>query len=218
MFGWYLSPWSFQYVIGIVITLLITISIFIINSKSWAYRSFLCYGICMLFWCCMVFLHRNAPGIDLSALFFSLDLFFVSLSTAFLLLMVLFLWKEKVVFVLCLIPGLLIGLYIIIFTPFDIVSANPGWTYVFKPYFFLFHVSTFGYILLCLILLIYLMNIVTFKMLKKKFRIIITGIGFCYSAAIITNKIVEFNPKFPPFGGIWLILLFIFIAIAFCNL
>lgn len=212
---WFFIPWTIQYLIGAVIASTITLSIFIRYRKSWAYRVFLGFGLCIFLTCIMIFLHRNAPSKELSALFYRIDLFFGSLLNPLTFLMILFLWQEKIIFTISILPGAFLACYALIFSPFEIVSISQGWSYVFETSFNIFFIiNMIGYIILCLISLIYLIQKIPLKALKEKFKIIITGLLTCTIGAVITNTIMQISPEFPPFAGVWIVVQFIFIAIA----
>lgn len=212
---WFFIPWTIQYLIGAVVALIITVPIFMSNYKSWAYRSFAGFGLCTLLWSLAAFLHRNAPGKELSSLFYGIDLFFGSLAMPFLLLMILFLWKEKFFYVLTLLPALITGSYAFLFSPFRIIWSHYGWSFIFtSPFHILFFINILGYNGSCFVLLVYLAKKIPIVILCKKYKIIIAGLSLFTVCYMIANIIAQNMPNFPPSGGIFYSALFIFIAAA----
>jgi hypothetical protein len=215
MGDWFFIPWTIQYLIGGILAAIITLTVFLKNPKSWAYRSFLGFGLCVVIFCITAFLHRNAPNKELSALFFKVDISFTSLIYPFLFLMILFLWKEKSIFIVSLLPPVILVFYWLIFSPFYIVWSDFGWNYVFIPLFSaLFIINIFGYIILCLLILFYLIKKIPLKIFKRKYMIIMVGTVVFTLGSFITNGIGQVIPNFPPFGGIWTFTEFTFISIA----
>ncbi|MBN2532313.1 MAG: DUF835 domain-containing protein [Spirochaetales bacterium] len=215
MGDWHLVPWTVQYLIGAVIIIFITVPIFVMNHKSWAYRAFLGFGLSVFFFNLTAFLHRNAPDMNLSAFFYRIDIFTASLLSPFFLIMILFLWKKKIIYTISLLPGAIFAIYGFLFTPFKIIWSSYGWSYVFHSIFnILFTICVFLYNISILILIIYLLKKIPLKILRKKFKIMIIGVLLCNVGISLTNLILQSFPEFPPFGGVWFTTQFIFIAVA----
>ncbi|MBN2444266.1 MAG: DUF835 domain-containing protein [Spirochaetales bacterium] len=212
---WFFFPWSIQYLAGAVLALVITVPLFLSNSRIWVNRSFLGFGLCIFFYCMSAFFHRNAPTEELSKFFFRIDLFFASIINIIIFLMILFLWKEKFIFIAHLLPGLAVGFYGLIVAPFTITWSPFGWSYIsFFPFNIMIISIALGYTLLSLVSLLYLMKKVPLKILQRKYKIIIAGMIICTPGSLITTMILQAFPDFPPFAGIWVILQFLFISIA----
>lgn len=212
---WFFIPWTIQYIIGSVVAFIITVPIFLSNHKSWAYRTFAGFGLCTILWSLTAFFHRNAPSKELSGFFYGIDLFFGSLAIPFLLLMILFLWKEKFFYAFTLLPAIITGSYALIFSPFKIIWTNLGWSYVFfSPFNILFFITALGYNILCFIILLYLSKKIPLMILRKKYKIIIAGLSLFTVCYMIANILAQNMAYFPPLGGIFYTGLFIFIAAA----
>jgi hypothetical protein len=215
MSKWFFIPWTIQYLIGATVTLTITLPIFMSNHKSWSYRSFAGFGLSNALWCITAFLHRNAPDSELSALFFRIDLFFGSIAVPFLLLMILFLWKEKILYIFITLPGFITAGYALLFSPFKIIWSSLGWNYYFtSPFNIIFYCNVSGYMFVCLIILGYFLKKIPLMILRKKYKIIITGVTLLAFFSLVTSMIGQNIKNFPPMGGIFNIILFIFISSA----
>jgi len=202
---WHFFPWSVQYLIGGVIVLSISVYLLRKNPKSWVYQALFLFGLSIALWIFLAFFHRTAPTAILSKQFFRFDLFFVSTAHSFLLLMLLFYFKQKRIYVAIIAPAFFVGLIAILLAPFEIVWSGPalGWAYKSEPYFtalcygvgipYLILILVFGYILLKK----------SYGIARRKFIIILSGfVIFYFLGVTITNMMLQQSPIFPPFGGI----------------
>ena len=217
MAHWHFFPWSVQYLVGGVIVLSFSIYLLRKNPKSWVYQALFLFGLCIAVWVFLAFFHRNAPTAALSKQFFRIDLFFGSIAHPFLLLMLLFYFKQRRVYFAIMAPAFFEGLIAVLFAPFEIVwsGAALGWAYKFDPYFttlsyavgvpYVIFIIVFGYILLRK----------SHGIGRRKFIIIISSFVIFYILGLATtNILIQQSPDFPPFGGIIATLEFSLIAYA----
>lgn len=216
--NWYFFPWSVQYVIGGTLALSTSIYLLVKHKESRAYQSFFLFGFSTALWQFLVYLHRNAPTVRLSSLFFRFGLFFISISLPALILTILYLEKKKQIYPLIFLPVLLVGVVTILIAPFEIIwtGTNLGWSYKFALYYMvLFYVTQTGYAV-AVILVGYSLRIASTQFsIRKKYLIIVLAFGiFSFGGIALTNFALYLNPDFPPFGGVLTTLEFVVIAYA----
>ena len=95
MANWHFAPWTIQYLIGSAIVIFVLITLLRKKIRSYVYYVFYFFSMSIIMWLIFAFLHRNTSTAKFSKIFFSLDLFFVSLIIPFMLLMFLYLKKKK---------------------------------------------------------------------------------------------------------------------------
>lgn|GEM_PF-1672155 len=217
MATWHFFPWSVQYLIGGAVVLSISVYLLRKNQKSWVYQALFLFGLSIALWVFLAFFHRNAPTAALSKQFFRVDLFFGSIAHSFLLLTLLFYFRQKRIFVATIAPAFFEGLIAVLFAPFEIVwsGAALGWAYKFEPYFttlsyavgvpYVIFIIIFGYILLRK----------SHGIARRKFIIILPSFVIFYILGLgTTNVLIQQSSDFPPFGGIIATLEFGLIAYA----
>jgi len=204
MLHWHFTAWALQYLIGGAIALSLSIYLLRKNQESWAYRLFFLFGFSVALWVFLAFLHRTAPTAILSKQFLRFDLFFVSISSPSLLLMLLFYFKQKRVYAATIVPAFVLGLVAILLAPFKILWGGPalGWSYEFEPYFRpLFYGVNISYAI-PIFIVGYMLIRNSRGIARKKYVVILLGIAFYGVGGVITNLMVEQSPSFPPFGGV----------------
>lgn len=216
MDNWHLIPWALQYLISGISIIIISTVIFSRNRGSLAYQSFFAYGLYTAIWLIMAFLHRCAPTVELSGLFFRIDLFFVSMSWVFLPLTIMLIWKERRVYLWLVLSAFIVGMYVLFMVPSEIFWTNFGWSFKFSRGFRnVFYSMSALYLALFCGAFIHLVRKVSSKRLARKYRFVFIGYLFFYGTGIIiTSLFVQRNPNFPPFGGILSLIQFLFIAYA----
>lgn len=218
MGAWQLIPWMLQYMIGGILSL--AISMYLVNKSKGikTYWIFFAFGLSAALWLFFVFFHRTAATPELSKLFFRFGMFFTTLVHPCLLLLMLYLWKERPIWVLSILPALGVALIAAMSAPFDIMWATPalGWSYRFKPYFGRFYFwFQIGYMIAILFAGAFLVQKARTKILRRKYIVIISSYIIFYCAGMgITQTILQSHPAFPPIAGILLTLEFLSITYA----
>ena len=215
---WQFAPWALQYVIGGVISLAISLYLVSKGRGTKTYWIFFVFGLSIALWLFSVFLHRIAPTPELSKWFFRFGLFFPAVAHPFLLLLILYLWKERRLWILSVLPAFVVAFIGAIRAPFDIVWASPalGWSYKFSPYFGRFYFwFQIGYMAAILLAGAFLIQKARTRILRKKYVIIMSSYIIFYCAGMaVTQSLLQSNPTFPPIAGILSTLEFLFIAYA----
>lgn len=213
---WILNPWSLQYLVGGVLSFLVSIYILYKNTKNTVTQYFFLFGLSIALWQILAFLHRNAPNADLSATFFRFDLFFLFLAPSFLLLSLLFLRKERRMYPAVLIPPLSVSIFTLFISPFKIISTKYGWSYQYTPYFgYVTFILYLGYILAIILYISVMMKETKASSLRKRYTIILLSFVIFYVIGLsIANALLAIYQNIPPLGGIFVTLTFIFIAYA----
>ncbi len=215
---WQFTPWALQYVIGGVLSLAVSLYIVSRSRETKSYWVFFAFGLSIALWLFFIFLHRIAPTSELSKWFFRFGLFFLTVAHPFLLFLVLYLRKERRVWILSIVPAFVVAFIGAIRAPFDIVWASPalGWSYKFSPYFGWFYtLFQVGYMIAILSVGVFLIQKARTRILRRKYVIILSSYIIFYCAGMaVTQFLLQFNPTFPPIAGILLILEFLFIAYA----
>jgi hypothetical protein len=214
---WHFFPWSVQYLIGGVIVLSISVYLLRKNQKSWIYQALFFFGLSIALWVFLAFLHRTAPTATLSKQFLRFDLFFISIAHSFLLLMLLFYFKQKRIYVATIAPAFFVGLIVVLLAPFEIVWSGTalGWAYKSEPYFTALCYGV-GVPYLILILVVgYTLVRKSYGTARRKFILVLASfVIFYFLGVTVTNMVIQQYPNFPPFGGILTTLEFSCIAYA----
>ena len=215
---WQFAPWSLQYVVGGVVSLAITLYLVSKGRGTKTYLVFFAFGVSVALWLFFIFLHRIAPTSELSKWFFRFGLFFLTVAHPFLLLLILYLRKERRLWIWSILPAFVVAFIGAIRAPFDIVWASPalGWSYKLGPYFgeFYFWVHI-GYMAAILLAGAFLIQKARTRILGRKHVIILSSYIIFYCAGMaVTQPLIQSNPTFPPIAGILLTLEFFFIAYA----
>ncbi len=211
--AWYFTPWTLQYIIGAIVSLALTVYLLHKNPRSKTHLFFSGYGICIILWLSLIFLHRNAATAHLSSLFFKNSLYLGTFAFPLLLLSILSIrkWKNQYLATLLLSIPSVISVY---FLDPIISWSKWGWSYDASTInFTVFFGTIFLYLFLILgIIFYFLKEHLELKLLRRKYKLIGTGILIFTIGIFFTNLILIKNPEFPPFAG-WLAMVkFIFIA------
>jgi len=214
--GGYLIPWTLQYFVGGGLALVISSYLLLKNPKSWVYRYFFLFGFSVSMWEFLAFFHRNAPTADLSVNFFVFDMFFYFLSFSFLLITLLTLRRGKLTYALISIPAFIVAIFLILAKPFDIFWTDFGWNFKFVWSISLIpYMATFiGYIVSIIIVGGLMIKESKVAVLRKKIVLILTGFIIFYLIGLTTVNLFLAPPNFPPLGGIFTLLTFLFISYA----
>ncbi len=174
------------------------------------------YGAAVATWNLLIFFHRNAPSKDLSHLLFRFSLPIFSLLGALIILLLSYIYKEKVEYWLVLLIPVFFTIIFSFSTPFKIVSTRYGWSYFFISKFgILANFSLFLGIIGAIIIGFYLHRKVSTKVESQRIKLIVISVGGIYLGGIaVTNIILMVYPYFPPFGGILTTAEFLVIAYA----
>ena len=212
--GWYLIPWTLQYLVGFVIALLVSVYIFRKYPNSRAYQYFLLFGLSISFWAILTFLHRNAPSQTVSSDIFRGVMFLSDAVQSLILLVILYIEKKKPYFSLLVVPLLAIGFAIAILAPYDLIWTDYGWSYSMRsPWLAIVSASSMIYLAATVVLLAVKIKNSLVHVLRKKYAIFLIGYGVIYGAGMaFTNIQISSNPAFPPFGGILLTTVFLIVA------
>ena len=215
---WQFTPWALQYVIGGVICLAVSLYLVSNSKRTNTYWMFFAFGLSAALWLFSVFFHRIAPTPELSKWFFRFGLFFPAVAHPFLLLLMLYLWKERRVWIWGVLPAFIFAFIGAVRAPFDIVWASPalGWSYKFSPYFGRFYILfQVGYMIAIVLVGVFLVQKARTRILRRKYVIILSSYIIFYCAGMaVTQPLLQSNPTFPPIAGILLTLEFLFIAYA----
>lgn len=202
---WHLVPWTLQYIAGGVAVFIISLVVYLTASKkSWAYRSFLLFGVTTAAWNVFAFLHRNAPSPEVSALYFRLDLLFVGVSWSFLPIMLLFIIRERYSYFWISLPGAVLSVWGLLSGPFEIIESYYGWSFKFEPlYGKAFYATSMIYLLTTAIAFAILIRRTKNFRYRIKYIIVTASYFTIYGVSmILITLVLQNNPKFPPFGGI----------------
>jgi len=130
----------------------------------------------------------------------------------------LYLERDRKIYPLILLPGMLVGLLAIFFAPFEIVwtGTDLGWSYRFLfPYMVLFYIAQSGYTLAIIVTAYRLRAISKQLFIRRKYLTILLAFGiFHVGGMALTNTALYFRPDLPVFGGVLTTLEFLFIAYA----
>ncbi|MGM0509581.1 MAG: DUF835 domain-containing protein [Thermoplasmatota archaeon] len=214
MSEWHFISWTLQYLAAIPVIMGIAIYIFIKNKETPASKSFFLSGLMFSIWQISVFIHRNAPSLDISRLFFGLALFATMVGASFLLVCMFYIYDEDKPYYLLILLFLPTASIALVFTPFDIMWSNFGWTYSFDPRFTnLYYLSALGQI----VGMSYI-TVRAWKMypeIKRKLSLILFAwVGINSIGVMGSNLWLSSHPQFPPLSGILNILTFLIIAYA----
>ena len=214
--GWQFLTWNFQYLIGFIISLIISIYVYSKSRTSKVTRIFLFYGASVMAWNLIVFVHRSAPTAFVSHISFRLSSSFGFIMFGLISLMLLFMYKKDLKNLLMLIPSFVISSAVILYGPFEVVMTNYGWNY--EPYsWFLYLVATnlIFYIVATSVIGIWIIKKIRSTTIKLKIKIILFATVIVYFVGILsTNVILVLYPQSPSFGGLITTLQFLFIAYA----
>jgi len=215
---WQFAPWALQYVIGGVFSLAISLYLVSKGRGTKTYWIFFAFGLSAALWLFFIFFHRIAPTPELSRWFFRFGLFFLTVAHPFLLLLMLYLWEKRRMWVLGILPAFVVAFIAVIRAPFDIVWATPalGWSYKFSPYFGRFYtLFQVGYMIAIVLVGVFLVQKARTRILRKKYTVIMSSYIIFYCAGMaVTQPLLQSNSTFPPVAGILLTLEFLFIAYA----
>jgi hypothetical protein len=215
---WHFFPWTIQYIVGGTLALVISFHLLLKNRKNKTYQAFFLFGLSTALWQFLVYLHRSAPTDSLSGLFFRFGLSFTLVSLPALILTLLYFEREKLVYLLILLPGFLVGTITVLAAPFEIIwaGANLGWSYKFRLYYMIWFYSTqIAYSLVVLLIGYGLAVKSSRSFIRRKYVIVLLSFGIFYFGGVaLTNLVLYLNPNFPPFGGVLMTLQFLFIAYA----
>jgi len=216
MDNWHFAPWTIQYLIGSAIVSFVLITLLRKKIRSYVYYVFYFFSMSIIMWLIFAFLHRNTSTAKFSKIFFSLDLFFVSLIIPFMLLMFLYLKKKKKLYALIPLPALIVGIAMIFFQPFDIIWAGPnlGWSYKFYNLPFLIYVINISIYSIATLYIGFRLVFKSRGIVRKKHLLILLGFLFSTTGIIISNFWLRRAPHIPPFGGFFATFMVLIIAYA----
>jgi len=208
-------PITFQYLGGMVVSLLISIYVLKENVRERSYQSFFVFGLCIAIWEITAFLHRNAPGPELSDLFLRIDILFTIFAQQFLLLTILNIrgWNRLHVAIFSPLAVVLPSFFLV---RFKLYYTAYGWSYtILEDPISLVNLWVF-YLYVIAILVTLIVLIWKFPALRNKFMVILSGYLIYIAIILIVNLIIfPRYPSFPPLGGIVSLLMFLFIAYSF---
>lgn len=212
--AWHFSSISLQYIVGGSLSLIITGYILYKNPKTLETIYFFLYGLFTSIWALFIFLHRTAPTADASRLFFKVAMFSLPLYLAFLLMTILSIRKPKKSYLLCAIPAVILGTYIVV-SPIEIVWGRWGWSYGFLPGFMnMFIVFNIMYSTSICIATFLFIKKCRFLAVERKYKIILYVFLFHWIITLISNYMISTNPNFPPSAGFSTTIFFLFVAYA----
>ncbi len=215
---WHFFPLSLQYIIGGSLAALISIWFLRRNPRTWASKLFLAFGIVVALWNFFTFLHRTAPTSDLSSQFFEYVKLFFGLIIPLYSLTFINIWKERKISILILIPFFAYLLLIESQVNYQFFLTEYGWS--FAPVGTELALNSlaaiqFGYILVAIALLGYLIRKTkNFELQRKYYVLLITFIAFQAVGVTVSNALLYQDPNTPPIGGILYFLTFVSIAYA----
>lgn len=168
-------------------------------------KIFYVYGALVALWNFLLFFHRNAASKELSHLFFRFSSSISVFLFSFVILLLAYIYKEKKIYLLVLLPSILLSSIILLKPPFKIVDSTHGWTYATDS-------SNFGTIIFSLIFILiiaaiviglYLLRKIDISGERKRIKLIIFAVGGIYLGGMgVTNLLLVGHPEVPPFGGI----------------
>ncbi len=216
MNGWQFNPWNFQYLIGFLISTIISFYVYNNSRTSKITKSFFMYGISVMGWNLIVFIHRSAPTFFISNISFRISSSFGFVMFGLISLTLLYMYNDDVKNILILLPSLIISFVVIMYGPFEIIQTPYGLSY--KSYTWFMKLVGFNllfYIIAALVIGIFIIKKIKSIMVKLKVKIILFAAVVVYLGGILlTNVFLFFHPGTPPFGGIITTLQFLLIAYA----
>ena len=213
--GWHFIPWNLQYLVGGIISILITYTVFRKNPKSPAYQCFLAFGIITSIWMFSVYGGRNALSEAISRLIYGIIIPCFILTQPFLLLTLANIPHGNKRYLLTLVPAIIFGLSISVMGLYDVSWTEYGWAYSLWPIAAnIGYPIVFGYFMAIIGTGYYLVKKAPHWLLNIKYKLIIFGCTLYFVPLTIINILMWGYPQTPPFGGILLAIEFFFIAYA----
>jgi len=212
--GWHYFSYSLQYIIGAILSIVISGYVLYKNPKRLGVISFFAYGLSTSLWMFFIFLHRIAPTADVSTIFFRTAMFFLVLHLPFLLVTILCFSNPKKIYLLCLVPALTVEIFELM-VPIRMHWANWGWSYEFPATFMkLYFIYLMSYSITICLVLVFLIIKNKISAVQKKHKIILWSFALYTVSMLISNIIISSNPSFPPVGGIVTSIFFLAVAYA----
>ncbi len=200
--------WISQYPIAALISLFVAIFIYKRNRHSYAYISFLAYGITVALWLMLVYLHRTASSLEISRFYFVIGTSFFEFVFPLILLTLLNILRERISNALVLIPSFFGLLFEVLSLDPEMVMTSYGWSYRLRytsEYAFASRgILTIGYVsALAVILYVMTKNIQLPKLYRRRYLILVLSFfGFQVIGIILSNIYLMNNPDTPPMSGI----------------
>lgn len=216
MDGWQLITWNFQYLIGGIISLIISVYVYLKSKNSRVTRIFFIFGICVTGSNLTNFIHRSAPNAIISNFSFRFTGLCMFLIFGLIPIMLLTMYKEGLKYWFILVPSFIFSILILVMGPFYIIQTSYGWSYEMSKWFAYITITyVFMYTLVAVIVgSLMIKNIKSFT-IKLKVKIILIAIaGVYFLGLILTNFFLLLNPYIPPLGGFITTLQFLLIAYA----
>ncbi len=199
--------WPIQYLVAAVIALVVSVSIFRKNMRSYAYISFLAYGIDISAWMILIYLHRTATTVESTSMYFDIMTTFFTSVFPLLLITLMNIIKERVLNLVALAPGIAtLIVYRIASTP-EFVYTEYGWSYFlkFKDQYSSIAAWTLYFVSLIAFVAI-LIFMITRSHVPRRYRrnyiiMFLSCFGLQGVGVIGSNLLLQAMPGLPPIAG-----------------
>jgi hypothetical protein len=216
MSEWHFIPWTSQYLIGLVVAVVTTISLLRREKDGKSQWNILALGIPVALWMIFIFLHRNAPDASMSAIFLKGSFPATWTFLASLSLIVISLRGFRRWHLLVFIPAIFESILLFFRLPLDFFWTAHGWSY-FADISQILNLQSIVVFYLYIIATTFVAAVMIKKVkhLRRAYTIFFGGIvAFQGVGLISTNLLIIADPNFPPFGGILTAATFITAAVA----
>lgn len=211
--------WSLTYLLGALVSGVISLLVFKRSRGSTAAKVFLLYGMFVILWLILIFGHRTAVSQEISSLLFRMSLPVNSVIVSLLFYVVLLIGSEKRIYILSLLPAIPQTVGVLLFAEVHVFPTIYGWSYDLKfepPAILLFGAVHFAYVGLILIALTRLAWRTKLPTTRKKYLLFLTGFGAFQSLGFYaSNMYLQLYPDTQPLGGLMQIAAFIIYSYAF---
>ena len=214
---------TFQYLVGCILSLLVSIFILLKRPKTTAMKSLFLFGLVTSLWEAAVYLKRGAPDLAMATSLFEIIILTSHLSFPILLFTFLNVQEKKRTKYLWIFIPLILQLAIMSYSYFDnyqVYQTEMDWSYRvvnYEPTIILVSTIFIGYLIGTIIVLSSLTRKTKLPLLKKKYRILLVSFTLFQAIGTTgTNALLTFNLIPPSFriGGVLQFLTFLSILYA----
>ncbi len=216
MDGWRFIAWNYQYIIAFVIALILSIYVYNNSKTSKVTKIFFIFGMCVVGQNLTRFIHRSAPDRFLSDLAFRSTLSFTYIIGSLVLIMLLYMYRERLEYWLIMAPSMISSFLIIFLGPLSIVDTDYGWSYELHSWYTsVLYINGLIYTVAAILIGVWILKHVKSDTNRYKVKIILVAIlGVYYFGTMLTNALLVVNPTLPPLGGVIAISEFLLISYA----
>ncbi len=216
MSDWLFFPWSVQYIVGAGAALAISVWFLKENFREWQYRFFFLFGMCVALWELFCLLYWSAPTASLARDFITIDAFFLSMVIPLAFLVILSYAGVKKWHPLVLLPAIVAAFLTLLGGAAEVTWAIDRWSYTMTSTVVAAMVINYaGYFACGIYVAVRQIKEIPLATLKRRYKFFIGGLlAYIIGTGIANFAIVKW-PQIPPLGGVWSLLLFLFIALGY---